>query len=60
MTPLSSLLEASNAGHMNKEHLLKRATRGFVPRSIREVIFAIGLNQASDIMTSSSHLLKVT
>ncbi|KAI3629922.1 hypothetical protein MIR68_011357 [Amoeboaphelidium protococcarum] len=60
MTPLSSLLEAFNAGHMNKEHLLKRATRGFVPRSIREVIFAIGLNQASDVMTSSSHLLTLT
>jgi hypothetical protein len=48
MTPVSSLLEAFNAGHMNKEPLTKRWTRGIAPRSCREVIFGVGLNQLSD------------
>lgn len=49
MTPISSILEASNAGHMNKENLwTKRWMRGIVPRAGREIIFGIGLNQLSD------------
>jgi hypothetical protein len=48
MTPISSLLEACNAGHMNPESLMSRWTRGLVPRTVREVIFGIGLNQLSD------------
>lgn len=48
MTPVSSILEACNAGHMNPEPLAKRFTRGTVARGGREVIFGIGLNQASD------------
>uniref|UniRef100_A0A7S3DNI1 Cyclic nucleotide-binding domain-containing protein n=1 Tax=Entomoneis paludosa TaxID=265537 RepID=A0A7S3DNI1_9STRA len=48
MTPISSVLEASNAGHMNKEAMAKRWMRGIVPRGAREVIFGLGLNQMSD------------
>ena len=48
MTPMSSLLEAYNASHMNPEPLYRRWLRGIVPRSGREVIFGIGLNQLSD------------
>jgi hypothetical protein len=48
MTPVSSLLEASNAGHLNSEPIYKRWIRGIVPRAGREVIFGIGLNQLSD------------
>lgn len=48
MTPFSSILEASNAGHMNPESLALRCTRGLIPRTLREVIFAIGLNEVSD------------
>lgn len=48
MTPLSAVLEASNAGHANKEPLLRRSFRGNVPRTGREVLFGIGLNQMSD------------
>lgn len=48
MTPVSGLLEAFNAGHMNPEPLVTRWMRGFVPRCFREVIFGIGLNQLSD------------
>jgi len=48
MTPISSLLEASNAGHMNKEPMSTRWMRGLVPRAGREIIFGIGLNQMSD------------
>lgn len=48
MTPFSSILEASNAGHSNTEPLLKRWTRGLVPRTSREIIYGIGLNQLSD------------
>lgn len=48
MTPLSSLLEASNAGHLNPEPMYKRWMRGIVPRAGREIIFGIGLNQMSD------------
>eukprot|EP01125_Pyxidicula_operculata_P018852 TRINITY_DN6753_c0_g1_i1.p2 TRINITY_DN6753_c0_g1~~TRINITY_DN6753_c0_g1_i1.p2 ORF type:complete len:413 (-),score=75.47 TRINITY_DN6753_c0_g1_i1:278-1516(-) len=48
MTPLSSILEASNAGHANPEPMARRWTRGLVPRTCREVIFGVGLNQLSD------------
>lgn len=48
MTPMSSLLEAYNAGHMNKEPIYRRWMRGVVPRTVREIIFAVGLNQLSD------------
>lgn len=48
MTPVSSLLEAANAGHMNPEPVLQRAMRGIVPRAGREIIFGVGLNQMSD------------
>ena len=33
---------------MNKEPLMTRWTRGFLPRCLREVIFGIGINQLSD------------
>lgn len=48
MTPLSSVLEASNAGHMNKEPMATRWMRGITARCGREVIFGLGLNQLSD------------
>eukprot|EP00123_Amoebidium_parasiticum_P017262 comp23775_c0_seq1/m.41217 comp23775_c0_seq1/g.41217 ORF comp23775_c0_seq1/g.41217 comp23775_c0_seq1/m.41217 type:complete len:446 (-) comp23775_c0_seq1:275-1612(-) len=48
MTPMSSILEACNAGHMNPEPLWKRWSRGLVPRTVREIIFGLGLNQLSD------------
>mmetsp|Transcript_9587 Transcript_9587/g.17447 ORF Transcript_9587/g.17447 Transcript_9587/m.17447 type:complete len:442 (-) Transcript_9587:94-1419(-) len=48
MTPISSVLEASNAGHMNKEAMSTRWMRGVVPRAAREIIFGVGLNQMSD------------
>jgi hypothetical protein len=48
MTPMSSILEASNAGHSNPESMSTRWLRGTVPRAAREVIFGIGLNQLSD------------
>jgi hypothetical protein len=48
MTPISSVLEASNAGHMNNESMATRWIRGAVPRAGREIIFGVGLNQMSD------------
>jgi CRP-like cAMP-binding protein len=48
MTPLSSVLEASNAGHMNKEPMATRWMRGITARCGREIIFGLGLNQLSD------------
>jgi len=48
MTPMSSILEASNAGHLNPEPIYTRWIRGLVPRTAREIIFALGLNQLSD------------
>eukprot|EP01013_Petalomonas_cantuscygni_P024530 TRINITY_DN46188_c0_g1_i1.p1 TRINITY_DN46188_c0_g1~~TRINITY_DN46188_c0_g1_i1.p1 ORF type:complete len:468 (+),score=108.67 TRINITY_DN46188_c0_g1_i1:170-1573(+) len=48
MTPWSSLLEATNCGHSNPEPLAVRWMRGYVPRTVREVIFGVGLNQMSD------------
>lgn len=50
MTPISSILEASNVGHANPEPLLLRSLRGSVPRLGREVVFGVGLNQLSDFM----------
>lgn len=42
---------------MNPEPLLTaRWMRGLLPRTLREVIFAIGLNQASDTIAASSLL----
>jgi len=48
MTPISSVLEATNAGHMNSEPMIKRWMRGVVPRAGREIVFGLGLNQLSD------------
>lgn len=48
MNPISSVLEASNAGHMNPEPMSTRWMRGVVPRCGREIIFGVGLNQMSD------------
>jgi hypothetical protein len=48
MTPMSSILEATNAGVQNPEPLLRRALRGLAPRALREIIFGIGLNQLSE------------
>lgn len=48
MTPISSVLEASNAGHMNSEPMATRWMRGVAPRCSREIIFGLGLNQMSD------------
>lgn len=48
MTPISSILEASNAGNRNPEPMTTRWMRGIWPRALREVIFGIGLNQLSD------------
>eukprot|EP00638_Chattonella_subsalsa_P006731 CAMPEP_0117745214 /NCGR_PEP_ID=MMETSP0947-20121206/7220_1 /TAXON_ID=44440 /ORGANISM="Chattonella subsalsa, Strain CCMP2191" /LENGTH=374 /DNA_ID=CAMNT_0005562309 /DNA_START=235 /DNA_END=1359 /DNA_ORIENTATION=+ len=49
MTPVSSILEACNADHMNKEPLWRRWTRGLLPRTAREVIFGVGINQLSEL-----------
>jgi hypothetical protein len=48
MAPISSILEASNAGHLNKEPMTTRWMRGLVPRGLREIVFGLGLNQMSD------------
>jgi len=48
MTPISSVLEATNAGHMNSESMATRWMRGVMPRGAREIIFGLGLNQMSD------------
>jgi hypothetical protein len=45
MTPISSVLEACNVEAANPEPLWRRWMRGFQFRCLREVIFAIGLNQ---------------
>lgn len=49
MTPISSILEACNAGHMNAEPLWRRWTRGIIPRTLREVVFGVGINQLSEL-----------
>ncbi|KAG7369903.1 cyclic nucleotide-binding protein [Nitzschia inconspicua] len=48
MTPISSILEASNAGHLNNEPMATRWLRGIVARCGREIVFGLGLNQLSD------------
>ncbi|KAH9259816.1 hypothetical protein BASA81_002242 [Batrachochytrium salamandrivorans] len=58
MTPISSLLEASNAGHLNPESLAIRWTRGLVPRCAREVVFGMGINQLTDYYEERMTLFK--
>eukprot|EP01064_Diplonema_japonicum_P025660 TRINITY_DN37076_c0_g1_i1.p1 TRINITY_DN37076_c0_g1~~TRINITY_DN37076_c0_g1_i1.p1 ORF type:complete len:313 (+),score=81.17 TRINITY_DN37076_c0_g1_i1:88-939(+) len=54
MTPISSLLEAANAGNKNPEPLLtKRWLRGVTARCVREIIFACGVNQLSEYVEDS-------
>jgi hypothetical protein len=60
MTPLSSMLEASNAGHMNPEPITTRWMRGITWRMTREVIFGIGLNQMSGVSPDTSTLSNLT
>mmetsp|Transcript_24960 Transcript_24960/g.65043 ORF Transcript_24960/g.65043 Transcript_24960/m.65043 type:complete len:421 (-) Transcript_24960:93-1355(-) len=48
MTPISSVLEAANAGHKNKKPLYTRWVDGVSARCVREILFAAGLNQATD------------
>lgn len=48
MTPISSVLEAANAGHLNNEPMQTRWLRGIVARCGREIVFGLGLNQLSD------------
>lgn len=48
MTPLSSVLEAANAGHRNPKPLYRRWVDGVSARGVREILFAAGLNQATD------------
>lgn len=50
MTPIASILEACNVGHVNAEPLLRRASRGLFPRMGREIIFGVGLNQLTDYL----------
>ena len=57
MTPMSSLLEAYNAAHMNPEPLYRRWLRGIVPRCGREIIFGVGLNQLSDYCEERSDFI---
>eukprot|EP00758_Cryptobia_borreli_P003320 Tbor_TRINITY_DN3684_c0_g1::TRINITY_DN3684_c0_g1_i1::g.340::m.340 len=47
MCPFSSLLEAAHAT-TNTESMTVRWTRGYAPRLVREVIFAVGINQMAD------------
>jgi len=49
LTPISSVLEACNAEHMNPEPLHRRWMRGIVPRTGREILFGLGINQLSDL-----------
>jgi|LauGreDrversion4_1035100.scaffolds.fasta_scaffold72994_1 CRP-like cAMP-binding protein len=48
MSPISGLLEASNAGHSNPAPLATRWLNGAAPRMLREIIFGIGINQLSE------------
>eukprot|EP00041_Stephanoeca_diplocostata_P024191 m.606685 g.606685 ORF g.606685 m.606685 type:complete len:419 (+) comp22473_c1_seq8:154-1410(+) len=50
MTPISSVLEAANAGHANPMPMYTRWSCGIVARTGREIIFAAGLNQMSDYL----------
>lgn len=55
MTPISSVLEASNAGHLNKEPMATRWMRGITARCGREILFGLGLNQMSDYFQERLH-----
>lgn len=59
MTPVASLLEACNVGHVNPEPLLRRCMRGVMPRAGREIIFGVGLNQLSDYFEERYRTLKI-
>lgn len=59
MTPIASLLEACNVGHINAEPLMRRCSRGFMPRSGREIIFGVGLNQLSDYFEERYRTLNI-
>jgi hypothetical protein len=48
MSPVSGLLEASNAAHSNPAPMVRRWLYGATPRMLREVIFGIGINQLSE------------
>ena len=48
MSPVSGLLEASNAGHSNAAPMTSRWLYGATPRMLREIIFGIGINQLSE------------
>ena len=48
MSPISGLLEASNAGHSNPAPIASRWIYGATPRMLREIIFGIGINQLSE------------
>lgn len=48
MTPVSSILEACSAAYANPEPLYRRCTRGLTARTVREVIFGLGLNNLTD------------
>jgi len=48
MSPISGLLEASNAAHCNTAPMATRWLYGATPRMLREVIFGIGINQLSE------------
>lgn len=47
MAPVASVIVACNAGHSNPEPLFVRWTRGLAPRTVRDIIFGIGINQLS-------------
>jgi len=54
LTPVSSILEAANAGNKNPEPLVtKRWLRGITARAVREIIFACGVNQLSEAIEES-------
>lgn len=59
MCPFSSILEASNAGEINKESIIRRWTRGYTPRLAREILFGLGINQFSEY-TVKNHTSKLT
>ena len=48
MAPVGSVIVACNAAHSNPEHLCIRWTRGLAPRTLRDVIFGLGLNELSE------------
>jgi hypothetical protein len=48
MSPLSGLLEASNAGHSNPAPMATRWMAGATPRMVREIMFGISINQLSE------------